>query len=378
MQCQKCGNELSQGSAYCGKCGSKVEEPAVEASVSSSETSAFSPIQEVAPAPQPAVSQPVVPQPVAQPVQAPIGYAPAQPQNSANPYARPEAGVSYTAHSQTPHQGQPPAAAQRGCLGAAFHDIVSSPGWVKRVLLLMVMKCVPILSFYASGYNVQWGARAARGDNAPLPKGVFDRKTFLTGLFMALLTTLLNIANVWMLALNFIPFIGFILVFVINLFAGALYSLAVMRMALYKALGQAFELSEIFRAYKKRIGSLLAAACVPAIIVNVVFVLVLVLILVIIAAVSFAGSSTTYGYPSYGGYGMYGGLGAMSMLSYDPVGAVLGIISSLGVMFFVIGALFFFFNGLAEIWSMRAVGLWVARFAPEWAEEAKDSKGSLS
>ena len=47
-------------------------------------------------------------------------------------------------------------------------------------------------------------------------------------------------------------------------------------------------------------------------------------------------------------------------------------------MFFVIGALFFFFNGLAEVWSMRAVGLWVARFAPEWAEEAKDSKGSLS
>ena len=38
----------------------------------------------------------------------------------------------------------------------------------------------------------------------------------------------------------------------------------------------------------------------------------------------------------------------------------------------------FFFNGLAEVWSMRAVGLWVARFAPEWAEEAKDSKGSLS
>lgn len=375
MQCQKCGNELSQGSAYCGKCGSKVEEPAVEASVSSSETSAFSPVQEAAPAYQPAVSQPAVPQPAAQPIRAPVGYAPTQPQNSANPYARPEAGVSYTAHSQTPHQGQPPMPTQRGCLGAAFHDIISSPGWIKRVLLLMVMKCVPILSFYASGYNVQWGAQAARGSNAPLPKGVFDRKTFLTGLFMALLTTLLNIANVWMFALNFIPFIGFILVFVINLFAGAFYSLAVMRMALYKALGQAFELSEIFRAYKKRIGSLLAAACVPAIIVNVVFVLVLVLILLIMAAVSFAGSSMSYGYSGYGGYG---GLGAISMLSYDPVGAVLGIVSALGVMFFVIGALFFFFNGLAEVWSMRAVGLWVARFAPEWAEEAKDSKGSLS
>lgn len=369
MQCQKCGNELSQGSVYCGKCGSKVEEPVVEASVSSSETSAFSPVQEAAPAPQP------VAQPVAQPVQAPVGYAPAQAQSVSNPYARPEAGVSYTAHSQTPHQGQPPMPVQRGCLGAAFHDIISSPGWIKRVLLLMVMKCVPILSFYASGYNVQWGAQAARGSNAPLPKGVFDRKTFLTGLFMALLTTLLNIANVWMLALNFIPFIGFVLVFVINLFAGAFYSLAVMRMAVYKALGQAFELSEIFCAYKRRIGSLLAAACVPAIIVNVVFVLVLVLILLIMAAVSFAGSSMAYGYSGYGGYG---GLGAMSMLSYDPVGAVLGIVSALGVMFFVIGALFFFFNGLAEVWSMRAVGLWVARFAPEWAEEAKDSKGSLS
>ena len=65
MQCQKCGNELSQGSVYCGKCGSKVEEPVVEASVSSSETSAFSPVQEAAP----------VPQSVAQPVQAPVGYA---------------------------------------------------------------------------------------------------------------------------------------------------------------------------------------------------------------------------------------------------------------------------------------------------------------
>lgn len=117
MQCQKCGNELSQGSVYCGKCGSKVEEPVVEASVSSSETSAFSPVQEAAPAPQP----------VAQPVQVPVGYAPAQAQSVSNPYARPEAGVSYTAHSQTPHQGQPSMPVQRGCLGTAFHDIISSP-----------------------------------------------------------------------------------------------------------------------------------------------------------------------------------------------------------------------------------------------------------
>lgn len=377
MQCPQCGNELSQGSNFCGKCGTRVEEPVSAVPASASETSVLHPVREEVPAsPQPVFGQGApVAQPAAQPVSAPV-YAPAQPQVPANPYARPEQGAGYTAHSQTPHQGQPSVPAQRGCLGAAFHDITTSPGWVKRVLLLMVMKCVPVLSFYASGYNVQWGAQAARGDNSPLPRGTFDKKTFLTGLFMVLLTTLLNIANVWMLALNFIPFVGFVLVFVINLFAGAFYSLAVMRMALYKALGQAFELSEIFRAYKKRIGSLIAAACVPAIIVNVVFVLLLVLILLIMAAVSFAGSSAMYGYSSYGS--SMGALGAMSALSYDPVGAVFGIISALGAMFFVIGALYLFLSGLAEIWSMRAVGLWVARFVPEWAEEAKDSEGSLS
>ncbi len=87
------------------------------------------------------------------------------------------------------------AAAPQGCLGAAWHDITSSPGWVKRVLLLMVMNCVPVLNFFAKGYNLQWGAQAARGDVQPLPRGVFGKKTFLAGVLFAVINLLGGIAS---------------------------------------------------------------------------------------------------------------------------------------------------------------------------------------
>ena len=63
---------------------------------------------------------------------------------------------------------------------------------------------------------------------------------------------------------------------------------------------------------------------------------------------------------------------------YDPVRSLFALISVFGVLTLVLVALYFFVNGLAEIWSMRAVGHWVARNAPDWVEEARDSHGVLS
>ena len=61
-----------------------------------------------------------------------------------------------------------------------------------------------------------------------------------------------------------------------------------------------------------------------------------------------------------------------------PVGSLFALLSVFGVLTLVLAALYFFANGLAEIWSMRAVGHWVARNAPDWVEEARDSRGVLS
>lgn len=302
MYCPSCGRELKDGSRFCGYCGAKVEEAG-----QTGQTGQAAPAAQTAPVTS---QQP----PMAQPAPAP----------------------------HTP-----------GPLGAAWHDITSSQGWIKRVLLLMAMKCVPVLGTYVVGYNLQWGAAAARGDASPLPRGTFTARTFLMGLFSSVISLFFMLAGSVLWVLNLIPLLGWIAVFVINLFVSAFCSLTLVRMALFDSLREAGELSEIWRTFKGRAGSLVAAACLPGIIVTVAFAVVMVLLVFIMAASLYGG---------FVQYGMYGSFGLASM-----IGSVFAIFGS-GVILFVL--VYIFFSGLTEMWALRAVGHWIAANAPEWPAAA--------
>ncbi len=395
MNCPDCFTEVSPGSKFCGRCGARLDGPvapsapaqaagAGEGKAADGFTANATPEFAVASdsaapaaAAAPASADAFVPGVSSAYAQASSKGAHQPPQaagassNAAGPaqgawFAGASAPVS-GAQGQVPPQGVYPAAS-RGCLGEAWHDITSSPGWVKRVLLLMVMNCVPVLNFFVQGYNLQWGAQAARGDAQPLSRGTFGKKTFLAGLLFAVINLLGGIAGVVLLALNIIPFVGFVIVGIANLLISTFVSLAAMRMMVYRSFGEAFELSELCAKFKKKLGSLFAAACVPGIVVGVLLFLIMTLVMAILILASMAsGSAGYYGY----GYGV-------SSFAYDPVGFMFVFLSMFGGVMLFVFVLALFAYGFADLWSMRAVGHWVARNAPEWVEEARDSQGVLS
>ena len=385
MNCPGCHAEVSPGAKFCGKCGTKLEvveeaagvsvtTPSANAQVTTQPVSAAASGGSGADVPVPGGDGSGAGTPVFH--RTPHGPAAANGNFAGGGYTAATGFASTSGGASAGGYAAPTgyAAAPQGCLGAAWHDITSSPGWVKRVLLLMVMNCVPVLNFFAKGYNLQWGAQAARGDVQPLPRGVFGKKTFLAGVLFAVINLLGGIASAVLYALNLIPLVGFIAALVADLFVGAFLSLAAVRMMLYRSFGEAFELSELCAKYKKSLGSLFAAACVPGIIVGVAFFLVVTVVLVVMVLVSMAGSSGYYGY----GYDSSSLMYYLRGFGYDPVGSLFALLSVFGVLTLVLAALYFFANGLAEIWSMRAVGHWVARNAPDWVEEARDSRGVLS
>lgn len=309
MFCPSCGNDMSDDAKFCGACGSKL-------GISDSQA------QTTQAAPSSAVSD-SQPTPISQ--------------------VAPVATAQY----------------QKGVLGQAWTDITASPGWVKRVLLLMVMNVVPILNLFATGYILQWGADASRGIHQTLPKERFDLRCFLTGLFYFFLSMLLAVASFWTGILALIPIVGWIAMVVIPLFANAFLAMAGMRMAIFGRFGAAFELSDLFSKYKRRLGQLFAASFVPSLIV----VAVVCVLLGILALGSCSAGSGILGTGMRGfSYGYYPSPEMMGM-------ALMG--TGVGLFFFVlILVVTVFFAGFAQVWTLRAVGIWAARVAPEWQEEA--------
>ena len=355
MNCPHCLAETSPEAKFCGKCGTKLDNVIGAAT------------PETAGAPTPAAPTPEAScYTAAAPADEPR-YA------TATPYGAPQQAPTGAVPGGADRSQGVQAQALRGCLGEAWHDITSSPGWVKRVLLLMVMNCVPVLNFFAQGYNLQWGAEAACGRAGALPRGAFGKKTFLAGLLFMVINLLGGIAGVVLLAFNLIPFVGFIVVGIGNLLISTFVALAAMRMMVYRSFGEAFELSSLFTKFKGGLGSLFAAACVPGIIAGVLVFLVMVLVMAVMVIASMAG--TPAGYCGYGASSLIYGFGYHG---YDPVGTAVALLSMFGGVTLLIFVLALFSYGFADLWSTRAVGHWVARNAPEWAEEERDSQGVLS
>lgn len=320
MLCPSCGSTLPDGAKFCGACGAKLAS---------------------------ADQGPAVSEAAAQPAAAPSGASEVSSSASATVPA---------AQAAVPVPPVGASAGQKGVLGQAWSDITSSPGWVKRMLLLMVMNVVPVLNCFVSGYLLQWGADASRGVNPSLPKQAFDLRGFLTGLFYCLLSVLMVVGMAWTGILAVIPILGWIVMALLPFFANAFLAKAGMRMAIFSRLGAAFDLSVLFAKYKKHLGPLFAATFVPNLIVVIV---VCTLLGILFIGGCAAGSSMLSA-------GMYGSSRSSSMALE---GLMLG--AGVGVIFFVVICLFAVcFAAFAQAWSLRAVGIWAARVAPEWQEQA--------
>lgn len=310
MICPACGAYNEEGRAYCDRCRVPLSATAT------------------------------VPAPVAEPYgQGPFpdGANPVNPGAAPGPY------------------GIPPAAPlAEGCVAAAWHDVKATPGWFGKMMLLGLVNVVPILNFVVQGYSLQWAREAAFGRRSSMPSGIFENRAFPVGFFAIAIALIFGLAfGLATGLLGLVTFgIGTFVVPVLWVFFIMFMDACIVRMAVVGRFGGAFDLAKVWGAYKRSLGALFCASCVPSLIAGLLAGVIVLVAGGIVMALGLGGFSAYYGGSSMRvlGVPLAGGMVAVVL-----IGAVLSLV----------------LNAFAQVVKYRALGHWVARVAPEWAYEAE-------
>lgn len=366
MICSSCGAMAPDTASFCTNCGASLKtapEPQVEAEPTYEVPEAVAqpepepaPVVEPQPEPEPAAApasdpEPIYevpgadPQPQPQPQAAP---APDQPFAGA-PFAAAGAGVQQPgAQASAQPSAQKPAYA-KGCVAAALDDVKATKGWLGKAFFLGLVACVPILNFVIAGYLFNWSREVPYGRKTPMPERVITGPNFEMGFYLTLIMLVFSlVGGVVAAAVELIPFVGMLLGLVVVYAVSAFSYLCQMRATMMQQLGEGFKILDAWNVLQRNWTSLLCAALVPALVATVILlvvssVLALIITLVASGAVVFA----------------VGGMG---------VGSAVFIIIAVFVVFAIYVACCMATAG-AELVTARALGHWVARYAPEWAEQ---------
>lgn len=275
---------------------------------------------------------------------------------AAAPTAQP--GVQY---QQVPQPQQAPCVTQakpvyaKGCVGAAWSDITSTTGWFKKILLLGLIMCVPILNFYVIGYCMRWGRQLVLGKIESMPEKIFEEGNFSQGFYgFVWLFVLGLVCGIASSIISWIPLLGALAAICIYLFQELFGMVGMMRVAISKQLGKGFDISEDWRALTKNFGSLFCASILPQLVmVGVIFIGAIILTFAIIAMIGTASLQ----YAPYYYSSAYDVSSALAMISM-----MLAMIPAFLVFYVIICIV----SALVSVWTYRAVGHYVARELPEW------------
>ena len=340
MFCIKCGKENKAGSTFCTGCGAPLSGAGVQSSVQ---------------------------------------QMPVQQQTYASQSAYQVGGTM----GAQPGYGGSTQQKQEGCFSAAWHDLTSTPNWIGKLLLLGLISLVPVLNFFAVGYLLLWARDLSFGKREGMPAHIFEGDSFKIGFFACVVSLAYTLC--WYLVACLLGGIfGFMsasslsygslygtgtmlsAVGVIEVVMGLAYlffvlpleCVSVMRMALTNRLGEAFNMKEVFFAFKKSYGSLLNATILPCLIaaaIAIVFRVIVAIIVIVLAGASFASLGNGYGY-----------------LSVDEL--ITSMFIQLGwviiILFLLCLLLYIFITPFTFACVYRGMGHWAARIAPEWASEA--------
>lgn len=409
--CSHCGTPADPGARFCTSCGANLEEvdvaeaqvavasddasgssgaapvgaaaapeaaseaAAIEEEVSVAENS-LPPAPEPAPVPEGAAAPNAVPasqayyaQPVPQAQQAYGQQAYAQ--QGAPQQGCQQQGFGQQAYGQPaqpgyagqPQQPVPPAApAQPGPLSQGWHDLTGQPGWFGTAMLLMLLNLVPILGWYAQGYMLEWAIQADDGAQG-LPKPRFTRTTLWRGFLYAVLSLLGGIIGLGFTLLFKIPLVGILLYIAWMILVSVFVAMAGVRMTAKDSFGAAFDLSDLGDQFKQAPWGVILAVFVPGLIVGVIMAVIYTAVFAssfyslgsLLENLAYMGSSA-----NYMGYGL-GAVGLESLLNM-----LLGSLTAVGFGAAVATLVQTVLSTIAQLWSLRAVGVWMSRLDPDW------------
>ncbi|WP_295997768.1 hypothetical protein [uncultured Adlercreutzia sp.] len=251
---------------------------------------------------------------------------------------------------------QAPVYAQ-SCLSAAWADIKMAPNYVSRMLVLGLIMCVPILNFVVTGYLLFWAREVPFGGRTPLPANMVTGKNFEFGFYGFVLSLVVGIASAVVSGvLGWVPLIGVLVEIAVMLAVAVALMLMQMRMIMGLNLGDGFNLKDMWDKARRNWGQLLVVSIVPELVAAVILMAVGTVVALFTTLVIFGSAAPT--------------IGAMSSVA-DPsfaqvmslMGAIAGPMIVCTLIVYVVGCLIV---TPAQVLSYRAMGHWVARYAPEW------------
>lgn len=358
MNCASCGFSVPDGASFCPNCGARqfaaeaqepvsqpAQQPVVQPQASQvapqpqPEQATQPQASQVAPQPQTPQAAPQIPGTPQVPPVPPMGY---------QPQAAPQG--SYQGAGQAGFQAQPVYA--KGCVASAVDDIKSQPGMMKKMAFLGLVGCVPILNFTVTGYAINWSREVPFGAKTPLPQKVVTGQNFEMGFYAFLVALVCGlVAGFTSGILALIPILGWIAAFVVA-FGVTLYQyLAYMRMGMLQELGEGFKIQLIWNVMQRDWKTLLCAALIPSLVAGLI-----ISIAATVLSLFAAGTGAATALMMDGG--MAGGIMA----------GALGIVTVF--LFLLVYVVALAATAIAIMVTMRALGHWIARYAPEWTNDA--------
>lgn len=251
---------------------------------------------------------------------------------------------------------QAPVYAQ-GCLSAGWADIKASPDYVKRLLVLGLIMCVPILNFVVAGYFLLWAREVPFGGRTPLPQKMVTGQTFEYGFYAFVLSIIGGVVGAVVSGIvGWIPLLGGIVGLAVTLAVSVVVMTMQMRMIMALNLGASFDMKNLWDMAKRKGGELVLITLVPSIVVGLIIGVLAMVILLPCVLLGVGGAMPTVA-----------SLNATTDPSFAQMMALLGAMA--GPLIF--GTLIVYVVAcigevVASALSYRALGHWVARYAPEW------------
>ncbi|MEC4176963.1 hypothetical protein VJ918_10430 [Adlercreutzia sp. R21] len=261
---------------------------------------------------------------------------------------------------QTPMPTPAPAPVQpvyaKGCIGAAWEDIKTTPGYVGKLLVLGLIMCVPILNFVVAGYLLHWSREVPFGGKTPMPAKYVTGKNFEFGFYAFVIALAVGIVTgVIGMVLGFIPLLGGLAYLAVMVAGTVAINVMQMRMIMGYTIGDGFNVKDVWNMAKRNWGQLLLVTLVPNIVAGLIVGVVTMVITLFAVLVAVGGAAPSMVVAS------------ASDPSFAEVMAIVGAIAvPTLIAVLIVYVLACFVEAAAQAVTVRGLGHWVARYAPEW------------